>query len=156
MDDLFVLCNSPPRFMLVEHNRIGARPFTSLSTNLTPLYPIESRSELDGFSFVRSQVPVSPGFAITDFKCQGRSVDRAVVDIKPTLRKNLTKRPDVSHKYYTSLNVQLGRVRSLSGLWLRERISLEDVSHKPDPALHVEMERLLSLEKRTIDLWDRN
>jgi hypothetical protein len=44
VDDLFVLCDSPPRFMLVEHNRIGAWPFTSLSTDLTPLYPIASRS----------------------------------------------------------------------------------------------------------------
>jgi hypothetical protein len=139
----------------VEHNRIGARPFTSLSTDLTPLQPIDSRSEIDGFSFVRSQIPVSPGFAITDFKCQGRSVDKAVIDIKPTLRRNLYRRSDISHKCYTSLNVQLGRVRSLSGLWIRERITLEDVGYKPDPALHIEMERLLFLEKRTLDLWRR-
>jgi hypothetical protein len=141
--------------MLVEHNRIGAQPFTSLSNDMTPLYPIESRSEIDGFCFVQSQLPVSPGFAITDFKSQGRSVDRAVVDIKPSMRKNLAKRPDVSHKCYTSLNIQLGRIRILSGLWLQESITLDDVRYKPDPALHVKMKRLLSLEITTIDAWKR-
>jgi hypothetical protein len=153
MDDLFVLCSSPPDFMLIEHNHIGACPFTSLSTDITPLYPIDSRSEVDSFSFVWSQISVCPGFAITNFKCQGRSVDKVVIDIKPSFKKNLQKQPDISHKIYTSLNVQLGRVRTLLGLWLRESITLEDVSYKPDPALHVEMERLLCLEKKTLDLW---
>ena len=81
IDDLFVLYNSPPNFILVEHNCIGAQPFTSLSNDTTPLYPIKSRSEIDSFYFVQSQLPVSPGFAITDFKSQRRSVNRAVVGL---------------------------------------------------------------------------
>ena len=44
-------------------------------------------------------------------------------------------------------------IRSLDGLWLREPIQLADVQSKPDPALHVEVERLRGLEEQTIRLW---
>ena len=99
------------------------------------------------------QVPISPGFAITDFKSQGRSVDKAIVDIRINQANSRPRKPGVNHKHYTSLNVQLGRIRSLDRLWLREPIQLADVQSKPDPALHVEVERLRGLEEQTIRLW---
>ena len=82
MDEPFVLCDSPPLFILTKHNRIGAPSFSGLDQDITPLFPIESRSEVDGVAFSRIQVPISPSFAITDFKSQGRSVDKAIVDIR--------------------------------------------------------------------------
>ena len=153
MDEPFVLCDSPPLFILTKHNRIGAPSFSGLDQDITPLFPIESRSEVDGVAFSRMQVPISPGFAITDFKSQGRSVDKAIVDIRINRANSRPRQPGVNHKHYTSLNVQLGRIRSLDGLWLREPIQLADVQSKPDPALHVEVERLMGLEEQTIRLW---
>jgi hypothetical protein len=44
-------------------------------------------------------------------------------------------------------------VRSLDGLWLREPIQLADVQSKPDPALHIEVERLRGLEEQTVRVW---
>ena len=115
MDDLYILCNSPSLFVLVKHNRIGAELFTSLNNDLSPLYPVESRSDVDGFTFTRKQIPMSPGFAITDFKSQGRSIDKVIIDIKIAQRKTPISSSLVNHKIYTSLNVQLGRIRSCHG-----------------------------------------
>jgi hypothetical protein len=153
MDEPFVLCDSPPLFILTKHNRIGAPSFSGLDQDITPLFPVESRSEVDGVAFSRMQVPISPGFAITDFKSQGISVDKGIVDIRINPANSPPREPGVNHKNYTSLNVQLGRIRSLDGLWLREPIQLADVQSKPDPALHVEVERLRVLEEQTIRLW---
>ena len=82
MDEPFVLCDSPPLFILTKHNRIGAPSFSGLDQDITPLFPIESRSEVDGVAFSRMQVPISPGFAITDFKSQGISVDKGYCGYK--------------------------------------------------------------------------
>ena len=68
MDEPFILCDSPPRFILVRHNRVSALPFTSLDTDVTPVFPIESRSEIDGFLFSRTQIPLTPAFAITNYE----------------------------------------------------------------------------------------
>jgi hypothetical protein len=38
-------------------------------------------------------------------------------------------------EHYTSLNVQLGRIRSLAGLWLREPIQLADVPEQARPCV---------------------
>jgi hypothetical protein len=46
------------------------------------------------------------------------------------------------------------RVKSLSGVWLREPITLEDVSYTPHPDLRVELSRLEALEQQTIGLWE--
>ena len=153
MDEPFVLCDSPPLFILTKHSRIGVASFSGLDQDITPLFPIESRSEVDGVAFSRMQVPISPGFAITDFKSQGISVDKGIVDIRINQANSRPRQPGVNHKHYTSLNVQLGRIRSLAGLWLREPIQLADVQSKPDPALYIEVERLRGLEEQTIRVW---
>jgi hypothetical protein len=51
------------------------------------------------------------------------------------------------HGKWTSINVQLGRVKTLSGVWLREPITLQDVSFRPHPDLHAELSRLEALEQ---------
>jgi hypothetical protein len=156
MDDLFVLCNLPPLFILIKHDRNGAAAFTGLDKDITPLYPIESRGEVDGVSFTRIQVPITPAFAITDFKSQGKSVAEACVDIKTSHTSSHRRQPGVNHKNYTSLNVQLGRIKSFAGLWLREPIELADVQNRPDPALLIEDERLRNLEAQTMEIWSSN
>jgi hypothetical protein len=153
MDKPFILCDSPPSFLLVKHDRIGTTCFPGLDQDTTPLYPIESRGEVDGVSFTRTQIPITPGFAITDFKSQGKSVDEAIIDIKLDYTSSGPHQPHINHKHYTSLNVQLGRIKSLAGLWLREPIQLADVQSRPDPALYNEVRRLEALEVRTLGVW---
>jgi hypothetical protein len=78
MDQPFIVCDSPPLFLLVKHDRIGTTCFPGLDQDTTRLYPVESRGEVDSVSFTRTQVPITPGFAITDFKNQGKSFDEAI------------------------------------------------------------------------------
>ncbi len=151
MDKLFILCDSPPLFMLVKHNRISAVPFTGLDADITPLFPVESRGEADGVSFLRKQIPVTPGFAITNYKSQGDTIERGILDLK--LSSANTSQLKTSHKNYTSLNVQLGRIKSFAGLWLREPIQLSDLQSQPDPGLAEEVQRLTSLQQRTLTIW---
>ena len=70
---------------------------------------------------------IALGFAITNFKNQGKSVDSACINIKLGYKNSHPCQPDVNHKHYTSLNIQLRRVRSLARLWLQELIKLADV-----------------------------
>ena len=48
----------------------------------------------------------------------------------------------------------LAGVKSLAGVWLREPITLKDVSFAPHVDLQVELSRLERLERQTISLWD--
>ena len=97
MNDLYVLCNSPP--LLVEHNQIGIKLFTSLNNDLIPLYSIESRSDIEGFTFTRKQISMSLEFGIMYFKSQGRSI-KAIIDIKITQKKISICSSLINHKNY--------------------------------------------------------
>jgi hypothetical protein len=100
-------------------------------------------------SFYRHQVPLTLGFAFTDYKSQGSTFDRLILDLLFGKQRGVDQ-----HSKWTSINVQLGRVKTLSGVWLREPITLEDVSFGPHPDLRVELSRLEVLEQQTMSLWD--
>jgi len=81
-----------------------------------PIFPVQMRGEIpsmSGLPFNRHQVPLTLGFAITDYKCQGSTFTRLVLDLRFLGQRGIDQ-----HKKWTSLNIQLGRLRSLSGVWL--------------------------------------
>ena len=47
----------------------------------------------------------------------------------------------------------LGRLRSLSGVWLREAITLADIQASPHKELQTEILRLENIERDTIRSW---
>ena len=104
---------------------------------------------MPGLLFYRHQVPLTLGFAFTDYKSQGSTFDKLILDLVFGKQRGVDH-----HGKWTSINVQLGRVKTLSGVWLREPIMLEDVSFAPHPDLQVELSRLEALEQRTIGLWE--
>lgn len=85
---------------------------------------------------VRTQVLLTPAFAVTDYKMQGRTEAELVLDLSFADRKG------TEHYKWTSLNVQLGRLRTLAGVVLKKKIWLNDVRFKPDPDLIAELKRL--------------
>lgn len=105
--------------------------------------------DIPGLLFYRHQVPLTLAFAITDYKSQGSTFTSLILDLLFGKQRGVDQ-----HGKWTSINVQLGRVKTLSGVWLREPISLEDVSFRPHPDLQVELSRLEELEKQTIGLWE--
>jgi hypothetical protein len=125
LDDLYVLCTSPLLCLLVSPTHKHDLLFSNLPETLVPILPIEMTgeiSEMSNLPFRRHQVPLTLGFAITDYKCQGSTFVNLIVDLKFPAQRGLSE-----HKKWTSINVQLGRLRSLSGVWLREPITLSDV-----------------------------
>jgi hypothetical protein len=88
------------------------------------------------------------GFAFTDYKCQGCTFHSLIVDLKFPPQRGLSE-----HKKWTSINVQLGRLRSLSGVWLREPITLADLQASPHKDLQIEISRLEQIEQSTLQSW---
>jgi hypothetical protein len=105
-------------------------------------------AEMSDLPFRRHQVPLTLGFAITDYKCQGSTFVNLIVDLKFPAQRGLSE-----HKKWTSINVQLGRLRSLSGVWLREPITLADVQASPHKDLQIEILRLEDIERNTMRSW---
>jgi hypothetical protein len=104
--------------------------------------------EMSNLPFRRYQIPITLGFAITDYKCQGSTFDNLIVDLKFPIQRGLSE-----HKKWTSINVQLGRLRSLSGVWLREPITLADIQASPHKDLQTEISRLEHIEQDTLRSW---
>ncbi|KAH6668288.1 hypothetical protein B0J14DRAFT_547600 [Halenospora varia] len=132
----------------IDHHNLS---FSDLPETLVPILPIDMTGEISEMSdlpFRRHQVPLTLGFAITDYKCQGSTFDNLIVDLKFPPRRGLSE-----HKKWTSINVQLGRLRSLSGVWLREPITLADIQASPHKDLQTELLRLENIERDTIRSW---
>jgi hypothetical protein len=105
-------------------------------------------AEMSDLPFRRHQVPVTLGFAMTDYKCQGSTFTSLIVDLKFPAQRGLS-----GHKKWTSINVQLGRLKSLSGVWLRETITLADITASPHKDLGIELLRLENIEQDTMRSW---
>jgi hypothetical protein len=151
LDDLYVLCTAPLLCLLVRPTHEHKLSFSNLPETLVPILPIEMTgeiSEMSNLPFRRHQVPVTLGFAITDYKCQGSTFTSLIVDLKFPVQRGLSE-----HKKWTSINVQLGRLRALSGVWLREPITLADVQASPHKDLQTEILRLENIERGTIRSW---
>ena len=101
-------------------------------------------------SITRHQVPVTPAWAITDYKVQSLTCDAVTLDLH---RKNTERRDLSSHKIYCSVYVQLSRVRSLQDLYLLQALTLEDLKNKPDKLLILEDQRLARLAESTRIAW---
>ena len=83
-----------------------------------------------------------PAFSLTDYKVQGSTVTTGVLDLK----HDPTAKGQDHHKKYCSTYVQLSRLRSLNGLYLLQKISMEDLQFRLDNWLLAEIERLHKLE----------
>jgi hypothetical protein len=96
----------------------------------------------------RTQVPLTPAFAITDYKSQGGTM----MELETSLAFSKMKKGS-SHYKWTSLNVQLRRLVSFAGLGLMEEITMDDVQYRPDPQLQLELQRLEALAIPTASRW---
>ena len=130
--------------LLIQPTQEHSLSFSGLPDTLVSILPIEIEGELADISdlpFYRHQVPVTLGFAISNYKCQGSTFQSLIIDLRFPAQRSLDQ-----HKNWTSINVQLGRLRSLSGVWLQEAITLADFRLSPHMDLQVELVRLQNIE----------
>ena len=152
LDTQFVLCTAPLTCVLVRPAHDHSLLFSSIPDGLVPVFLIQMSGQIlniSGLTFYRHQVPLTLGFAITDYKSQGSTFISLILDLLFGKQRGIDQ-----HSKWTSINVQLGRVKTLSGVWLRESITLGDVSFVPHSDLQVELSRLEALEQQTIGLWE--
>ncbi|PPQ76166.1 hypothetical protein CVT26_009225 [Gymnopilus dilepis] len=110
-----------------------------LGPDVVPVFPTRvhiKRKDLSGLgiqarSFTRSQLPLVPAYAYTDFKSQGRTLDRVIVDL-------VTARGQ-------GVYVMLSRVTSISGLAILRWFPPTKVFHRIPQELRSELDRLRNL-----------
>lgn len=151
LDDLYVLCTAPLICLLVRPTHGHGISLSGVPDTLVPILPSEMEGEIADMGrlpFYRHQVPVTLGFAVTDYKCQGSTFENLILDLHFPPQRGLSE-----HQKWTSINVQLGRLKSLSGVWLREPITLADVQASPHKDLKIEISRLENIARDTIRSW---
>jgi len=119
-----------------------------LGKDIVPIFPAPRRieHEIIGDSgmritgFTRRQLPLIPGYAYTDFKSQGRSLSKAIVDLA-------TARGQGAY-------VMLSRVRSLSGVIILRWFPASKLYHNLSEELRNELSRLDILRKATDKVYN--
>src|ERR1700735_121747 len=73
----YVLCSRPPACVIVEYDEPTGLTFPGLQPNQHPFFPCRYSSTIKDLTTKqpvkvrRTQVPLTPAFAITDYKSQG-------------------------------------------------------------------------------------
>ena len=118
-----------------------------LPDGVIPIFPISKRISyvrlaefgLKVKSFMRTQVPLIPAYAYTDFKSQGRTLIRVRVDLQSARGQGVY--------------VMLSRVKSLSGLLILRDFSASRLYQRPSEELRNELMRLDNLDEITSSIY---
>lgn len=146
-----MLCTLPPKCILFEPFSAPKAVFPQMGSTAMPIFCSSGPLKIGGLSVTRHQVPLTPAWAITDYKVQGSTYDYIIVDLHR--QHNRSSKDGSSHRIYCSYYVQLSRTRSLQGLALVQAVTLEDLSAKPDKLLILEDQRIEQLAKSTDIAW---
>ena len=146
MGDLYILCTKPPACVLFQRENSKHSKFEDIEAKVIPVFPLERSITIKGYSVRRKQVPMCPAFSLTDYKVQGSTLTTAVLDLKD----DPAAKGQDHHKKYCSTYVQPSQLQSLDGLYLLQRIDMDDLRFRPDGRLLLEMKRLCALEQETM------
>jgi len=152
MDTLYVLCTLPPICILFDQAPATNTIFPDMGSTAMPVFSLSGSVKIGNMSVTRYQVPVTPAWAITDYKVQGSTYDAVTLDLH---RQNISRKDGSSHKKYCSSYVQLTRVRSLQGLFLLQPVTLADFNGRPDNMLMFEDQRIAQLATSTEIAWEQ-
>jgi hypothetical protein len=133
----FILCTVPLLCVLVRPTHNHSLSFSNIPDSLVPVFLVQMRGQIPsipGLLFYRHQVPLTLGFAFTNYKSQGSTFVSLILDLLFGKQRGVNQ-----YSKWTSINVQLGRVKSLSEVWLQELITLKDISFTPHLDLWVEL-----------------
>jgi len=146
-----IVLKAPPKFAVVELIDRTPGVFEGLPPGHVPVHPVKVSCvhtiwQHDGnkiqYNFQRFQLLLTPAFAFTDYKCQGRTLQKAVVD----LAEGVTS---------TGMYVMLSRVRRLEELLILRPFKESLLDARIPPALHDELKRLEECARNTelLERW---
>jgi hypothetical protein len=137
---------------------VGMPPGTILLTPLSSKIECVRRRPWQRHDVTRRGLPCTAAFACTDYKVQGRTLDRVALELRGTRTLQAGGRTIPSQCDPYSLYVQLSRCRSLQGIMLLSRVRERDIIGNTVPDNMVAAERRLEeLSEATIreaEAWD--
>ena len=147
----FHIVDRPLACLLIEVHDPKHDALEELPHNVIPVYPLMAyvtykKSPRSVYNFRRFQIPCTPGFAITDYRAQGKTFDNITIDFT-TKARNLSQ-----HKIFCFLYVALSRCRTGSEVSLLTPLSIGQFLSRPSNLLSKEMERLQGLAHKTEEM----
>src|SRR6266480_2011965 len=79
-----MLCTLPPKCLLFEQASTTNAVFPEMGSTATPIFCSSGPVKIGNMSVNRYQVPVTPAWAITDYKVQGSTYDAVTLDLLST------------------------------------------------------------------------
>ena len=138
----------PPRFILVKLNRTKAPTLEGLPPNVIPIVPVNKTFTVTNhgshLTVTRTQLPLTPAYAFTDYRSQGLTIDPVFVDIG---------RPP--YGYLTPFNIYVALSRGTSQKHIRLLRDFDEFlpQQYPSEFLRVEDERLQALNHLIKQIW---
>jgi hypothetical protein len=142
--------NYPPRYILFKSDHTKAKSLHGLPDGVFPIEPATCRYTLDvegqAITVERKQLPVTGGYAFTDYRSQGQTLPAVIVDLAKPPSGNLT-----SFGAYVALSRSRGRQT------IRLLRDFEDklFTTHPSEALRKENLRLEHIDQQTKNWWQR-
>jgi hypothetical protein len=141
-----------------ELNFVGMPPGTILLTPLSSKIECARRRPWQRHDVTRRGLPCTAAFACTDYKVQGRTLDRVALELRGTRTVHVNGQAVASQCDPYSLYVQLSRSTSMNGIMLLSKVRERDIIGNKVPENMIAAEqRLESCSEATIteaEAWD--
>jgi hypothetical protein len=102
IDNLYIPCTLPPKCILFQQDSTANAIFLEMGLTATPVFCSSGSIRIGNMSATRHQVPVTPDWAITDYKVQGSTYEAVTLDLH---RQNTSSKDGSFHKRYCSCYV---------------------------------------------------
>jgi hypothetical protein len=146
----------PAGILLASETTVGFR-FVGMPAGTILLTPVSSRIECarkrpwQQNDVTRKGLPCAAAFACTDYKVQGKTLERVALELRGTRTTHIDGQAVASQCDPYSLYVQLSHCTSLGGIMLLSRVRERDVVGNTIPENMAEAERRLEqLSEATI------
>ena len=148
-EDGSIILKFPPAMLLFRPYKKTNLMFQGLPRGVIPLTPLQVPFMVTGrtdkkFKITRRQYAMTSGYAFTDYKSQGQTIEYVIIDIG---------KPPTGSQSAFSVYVALSRSRGRDTIRLLRDFDVNLFQHHPSEALRLDMERLKRLNATTKRDW---
>lgn len=150
-EDRAIKLQFPPAMILFKPDKGTKLIFQGLPPGVIPLTPSIANFSVTGrtektFKITRHQYAMTAGYAFTDYKSQGQTIEYVIIDIG---------KPPTGTLSLFSVYVALSRSRGRDTIRLLRDFDVNLFQNHPSEALRTEMNRLEKLNEATKQEWIR-
>ena len=141
----------PPAVVYFKPDMKTHVTFERVPEGIIPIVPSKIGFSVTGeggkIKLERRQIAIVPGYAFTDYKAQGQTMERVIIDIS---------KPPTGKLSAFSVYVALSRSRGRKTIRILRDFEPDLLMHHPSEDLRVDMERLKRLDERTKAEFERS